>query len=414
MFKNSDPRRKLVTTINALNKLQSKPAALVFCTSTAGIRPPTLSDQRACWDLASKLDSDAWGKQMHVFSTALEVRTNSIDDFWDAYLAYERRLEGLINHLEHVVPAMVDASSDINVTKQFARDVINKTSFIKAVPSQAERKMLFHEHFLVPLLETMKTNLATTLETASSSASHESVSKKHRVATLAALLDETTGREYCAEAHRFLSEPAAHVQAAQAAAAGGAGGGARLLNSPEYHRAVDARQKVKVASRALPPATAPMQSPNKRAHTPSGGQGGLAPAASPPGAAPELAFGQDEGEEKKQKKNKPGDAREFYLLYVAEAAKLHTGNTPNTPECMKEAYLKNGFCSQLARCSQQYGVMHKKTADKNKQYMNQFQLREADLVRIANKYIETNERLPWPVDLIRPAIARQLKPQRMG
>jgi hypothetical protein len=419
LFKNSDTRRQVVTVINAIDKLQSKPAALHFCQSTKGMRPPSMKDQRACWDLAARLDETAWGKDMHLFSTALEVRANAVADFWAWYLAYETSLDGLFSHLEHVVPALINADADLNVIKQHARDVINKASFALSVPDQALRKKYFHEYFLAPILTRLKANLQTTLETASSAASHDSVTKKHRSVTLQKLLDETTGREYCPEAHRFLTEPAATVIAiAEAAVPGTKTGGGAAMRSPAYHQAVDrkAAADARATQDIAPSSDAAGKTPSKkRAHTPGGGQGGLADGQSPPHTTAGMA-GMHEPEPKKTKSIRAGDPREFYLLYTKEADILakSNGRGYSTPECMKEAYLKTAFCGGSKRCAQQYGTMHRAQATTQKLVMRNYQLANHELIRIANMFIDSHERLPWPADLIREAIASKLKPMRGG
>jgi hypothetical protein len=65
-FKNSAERKKLASAIISFVQIQSKPAADDFNSSCAGIRPPAIADLGAAWDLASQLQSEAWGSKMHM------------------------------------------------------------------------------------------------------------------------------------------------------------------------------------------------------------------------------------------------------------------------------------------------------------------------------------------------------------
>ena len=196
-FKNSDERQEVHTAIMKLASVLGRPAMHTFSVNMLGIRPPSLSDQRKAWELASTLDPKSWGDDLCAFSSSETVRAKATDSVFTYYLAYETSLEGLITFLADAFPWLVEVPKDLNVLRQHAQTIMTKPSFSRVVPLESERKLQFHTLFVTRILDTMRSNLTTTLETASLASSASSLSTKHGVATLATLLDEVTGKELC-------------------------------------------------------------------------------------------------------------------------------------------------------------------------------------------------------------------------
>ena len=403
-FKNSDERQELYTTVIKLTAYLGTPAMQTFSQNMLGIRPPSLLDQRAAWELASTLNPKAWGTELGAFSSSETVRAKATDSLFTFYLAYETSLEGLITFLAGSFPWLVSVPKDLNVLRQHAQTILTKPSFARVVPLESERKLQFHTLFVTRILDTMRANLTTTLETASLASSASSLSTKHGVAQLSTLLDEVTGKELCPEAHAFLGNPAGMFQAGLAVsvgashvvASGGKGKSAFAIESPHFHAAVDSRAR-SVAHAALR-ASSPLP-----AQTSTGGlqhQGTKRKIETPAGTpGPKTTTGAPEADPMNEpiRKKRPGDPVAWYAYYRKRTQEILTqakGRTFDKVQCPQEAYLESRFCPAVRKCEAGRMFLHLKNAGKTR--VEGCGCCPRDLAMIANEFCgsEGYERMP--------------------
>ena len=395
-FKNSDERQEVHTAIMKLASVLGRPAMHTFSVNMLGIRPPSLSDQRKAWELASTLDPKSWGDDLCAFSSSETVRAKATDSVFTYYLAYETSLEGLITFLADAFPWLVEVPKDLNVLRQHAQTIMTKPSFSRVVPLESERKLQFHTLFVTRILDTMRSNLTTTLETASLASSASSLNTKYGVATLATLLDEVTVKELCLEAHAFIGNPAMTFQADLAVSVGaslvaatcGKGKTAFAVESPHFHKAVDSRARsvVNAALRAgspLPAQTSTRgflqaglgQGVERKIETPAGTPGGEAGSTVVDPMVPPIP------------KKKVGDTTAWYAYYhrtVQEILGKATCRTFDQVQCPQEAYLESRYCPQVKKCAGTRMFIHLKTVGKTR--VEGSGLNPPDLAMVANEF----------------------------
>ena len=406
-FKNSEERKELNTVAQAAALLLGKPAQSDFCTRTQGTRPPSHHDHRRSWQAAIQMHPAAWGKDLHHFAAAEEVRSGSVGSIFSWYMGWESAIQGLLSQLAFAVPALVQMPDDHNVLMQHAREVINGKAYASAF-TLAERKEMFHTYAVAPLLDTMRANLVTTLETASASASHGTVNAKHQVVTLKALLDPPTGKDICPDVHEFIKNPMQALASRKTGAAAGASfaqaadpGATRALTLDGDQRARSIAEAAERARIALSPAPlAGLQTPkaDKR-----------------PRATFAAADGTEEPEERVEKKAKVkvGDVGDFYDLYTLEGKKMLQRKFPNQGElemeCPKQAYLKTGYCAGPGRCAGSRSFVHVRQVGAST--IMRHRLTNDELALIMNMYIDLYDHLPanFPKDKIRPNVASRIK-----
>ena len=134
-YENSHHRIKLAGAVTAMKELLSAPAAAAFTSRTVGVRPPSAADLRAAWQLSSSLNAQMYQARLHAFAGAEEVRANTALNIFEWYQGYESAIYGLFESLSHVIPFLVKVPRDTNVLNQHARDIINRLSYTKAVPT---------------------------------------------------------------------------------------------------------------------------------------------------------------------------------------------------------------------------------------------------------------------------------------
>ena len=407
-YKNSEERKELNTVAGGAALLLGVPARSDFCTRTQGTRPPSHNDHRRSWQAAIQLHPAAWGKDLHHFAAAEEVRSGSVGSIFSWYMGWESAIQGLLSQLAFAVPALVQMPDDHNVLMQHAREVINGKSYAAAF-TLAERKEMFHTNAVAPLLDTMRANLVTTLETASASASHGTVNAKHQVVTLKALLDPPTGKDICPAVHEFIKNPMQALASRKTGAAAGAGfpqaaadpGAKRALTLEGDQRARSIAEAAERARIAISPAP-------------------LAGLQTPKADKRPRADGTEEPEQRVEKKAKVkvGDVGDFYDLYTLEGKKILQQKFPNQGdldiECPKQAYLKTGYCAGPGRCAGSRSFVHIRQAGATR--IMRHRLSNGELALIMDMYIDRYDHLPanFPRDKIRPNVASRIKACRGG
>ena len=435
LFRNSDERQVLHTTVAQLATLLGKPAQAAFATSMLGVRPPSNIDKRAAWDLASQLDENAWGNSLHVFSSAEEVRAGAVEDIFLYYMAYESCIAGLLTLLAGAFPWLVKVPADTNVLLQHARLTINKPSFVNVSPDVSDRKRQFHEFFVGPVLATMTNNLRTSLDAASAQSSTTALADEHRVVTLATLMHTAKGKDICADAHNFLADPASSVHAVSQLSGATEMRGA----SPALNAAIDSRVSSGMHAyvRSMSPTAkqAGGSSPLLRTvlcgqlnHSPKrlkllDGHNATPAAVSfspsqPAGAAPAPASAPPAADQTETGPTiKPGDASQWYDHYRTRTLEIiHGAGAAHITqvECPAQAYLASKYCANKGRCKGVRRFMHSK--DVPDAQLRSHGLNNMNLIMVANEFIDSHDRLPpnFALPLLRPVIAKSLKMQRGG
>ena len=98
----------------------------------------------------------------------------------------------------------------------------------------------------------------------------------------------------------------------------------------------------------------------------------------------------------------------FYAFYRTRGMEISPKFSTMNMECPKEAYIVRANCRDKRKCNNTYATAH--ATRQGKTSMEKFQLRNTDLIVIANEFIALRGKLPdnFKKNLIHPALQRHI------